>query len=131
MVERRKDRHVRGFGELESAIMTRVWSRGEPTTVREILEDLRTERAIAYTTVMTVMDNLHRKGWLERERVGKAYRYEPVASRDEYSAELMREALTASTDQSAALAHFVEQMTAEEAAALRRAIRRLSRRSSR
>ncbi len=43
--------------------------------VREMVEDLHNDRALAYTTVMTVMENLHRKGWLRRERDGRAWRY--------------------------------------------------------
>src|SRR4026208_1590427 len=60
--------------------MDRLWERGRPTLVREMVEDLREDRALAYTTVMTVMDNLHRKGWLRRERDGRAWRYEPTGS---------------------------------------------------
>jgi len=58
------------------------WDRG--STVREVVDQLREQRQIAYTTVMTVMDNLHRKGWLVRTREGRAYRYVPVSSREEY-----------------------------------------------
>ena len=47
---------------------------------------------------MTTMDNLHRKGWLARVKEGKAYRYTATASRDEYSARLMREALDSGGD---------------------------------
>jgi predicted transcriptional regulator len=82
---------VRSFGELESVIMQLVWDHGAPVTVRELFDQLRQERAIAYTTVMSTMDNLHRKGWLDRAKDGKAYRYTATASRDEYSARLMRE----------------------------------------
>ena len=59
---------VRGFGELEAVIMDRIWSRGATTstTVREIFDELAAERPIAYTTVMSTMDNLHGKGWLAR-----------------------------------------------------------------
>ena len=74
---------VRGFGELEAVVMDRVWEHGGPVTVRELFDELRRERAIAYTTVMSTMDNLHRKGWLARDKDGKAYRYTAVASRDE------------------------------------------------
>ena len=77
---------------------------------------------------MTVMDNLHRKGWLAREREGRAYVYRTVASRQEYSAGLMREALDASRDADETLVHFLAQMSEEESAALRRALRRRSRR---
>ena len=71
-----------------------VWDHGSPVTVRELFDELRHERPIAYTTVMSTMDNLHRKGWLAREKDGKAYRYTATASREEHSARLMREALT-------------------------------------
>jgi predicted transcriptional regulator len=99
---------VRGFGELEAAIMDRLWARSEPATVREVLADLRADREFAYTTVMTVLDNLHRKGWLTRELDGRAYRYQPVSSKQEYSAELMREALDGSGDNTTTLLRFVE-----------------------
>ena len=118
---------MRGFGELEAVIMDRLWSWGGTATVRDVVDDLQTERAVAYTTVMTVMDNLHRKGWLARERDGKAYRYEPTASREEYSARLMHEALDGSGDPAGAFAHFVERMTDEQTDTLRAALRRLSR----
>jgi len=113
---------VRGFGELEAVIMDRLWSRAEPATVREVLTDLRQHREIAYTTVLTVMDNLYRKGFLRREPAGRAHRYAPVAGRDQYVAQLMRQALDGSGDPAAALTHFVGRMTLEEAAALRAAL---------
>ncbi|MFE3029487.1 BlaI/MecI/CopY family transcriptional regulator, partial [Nocardia tengchongensis] len=77
---------ARGFGDLETVIIERIWDRPGKTTVRELFDELAAERDIAYTTVMSTMDNLHRKGWLERERVGKAYRYWASLSREEYSA---------------------------------------------
>src|SRR5258708_30475405 len=98
---------VRGFGDLEAVIMHRVWEHGGPVTVRELFDELRHERPIAYTTVMSTMDNLHRKGWLAREKDGKAYRYTATASRVEYSARLMREALDCGGGTEAVLNHFV------------------------
>ena len=105
--------------------MDRVWARPGPVTVRDICDELRGERAIAYTTVMSTMDNLHRKGWLARERDGKAYRYTPVATREEYSARLMREAMAAAGDTEAVLSHFVAQMDGTESAALRAVLAKL------
>ncbi len=113
---------VRGFGELEAAIMDRLWRRGEPTTVRELLNDLLERRRLAYTTVLTVTDNLFKKGWLRREPAGRAHRYEPVMTREEYSTGLMREALDGSGDPAVTLMGFVGQMTPSEAAALRAAL---------
>ena len=75
---------MRGLGDLEASVMDRLWAWEHPATVREVLDDLRRDRDLAYTTVMTVLDNLHRKGWLTRELDGRAYRYRPVASRQEY-----------------------------------------------
>jgi len=121
---------VRGFGDLEAVIMRRVWDHDGPVTVRELYEDLQRERAIAYTTVMSTMDNLHRKGWLARERDGKAYRYTAVSSREEYSARLMREAMDGASDTEAVLSHFVAQMDGAESAALRAVLDKLAGRTS-
>jgi predicted transcriptional regulator len=117
---------MRGFGELEAVIMQRVWDHGRPVTVRELFDELVLQRAIAYTTVMTTMDNLHRKGWLAREKEGKAYRYTATASREEYSARLMREALDGGGDTQAVLTHFVAQMDGEESEVLRAVVRALA-----
>ena len=113
---------MRRFGELEAVIMERLWERRRPALVREIVDDLRDDRPLAYTTVMTVMENLHRKGWLRRERDGRAWRYEPTGSRSSYTAELMNDALGTSTDRRTALAHFVLQMSPHDAALLQQAL---------
>jgi predicted transcriptional regulator len=117
---------VRGFGELEAVVMHRVWDHHRPVTVRDLFDELRAERSIAYTTVMSTMDNLHRKGWLDRERHGKAYRYTAVASREEYSARLMREALVEAADTEAVLSHFVAQMDGEQSQVLRAVLDKLT-----
>jgi predicted transcriptional regulator len=122
---------MHGFGDLETVIMHRVWDHDGPVTVRELFEELQQERVIAYTTVMTTMDNLHRKGWLARVKEGKAYRYTATASREEYSARLMREALDDGGDTQAVLSHFVAQMDGEESEVLRAVVRRLAERRPR
>jgi predicted transcriptional regulator len=114
------------LGELEDAVMSRVWQWNRPVTVREVLEELRRERSIAYTTVMTVMDNLRRKGWLRREAEGRAYRYEAVSTRAAYSAALMNDAWAASDNPAAALVAFFGMMSPEQREALRDAIRVVS-----
>lgn len=118
-----------GFGELESAIMDVLWSRSAPTTVREVVDELRHQRDSAYTTVLTVVNILHRKGWLRRDRSGRgrAARYEPTMTREQYAAALMRTALEGIDDTAAVLAHFVRQGSAGEAAELRAVLRQLSR----
>ena len=121
---------VRGFGDLEAVIMHRVWEYSRPVTVRELFDELAGERTIAYTTVMSTMDNLHRKGWLGRVKEGKAYRYTATASREEYSARLMREALEGGGDTEAVLSHFVAQIDSGESEALRSVLRKLRGRRS-
>ena len=116
---------MRGFGELEAVIMDRVWEHAEPVTVRELHGELSAGRVIAYTTVMSTMDNLHRKGWLNRVKEGKAYRYSPSASREEYSARLMREALADGGDTEVVLSHFLAQIDGEESEALRSVLSKL------
>ncbi|MER5873238.1 BlaI/MecI/CopY family transcriptional regulator [Streptomyces sp. NPDC002044] len=113
----------RPLGDLEDAVMTRVWQWNRPVTVREVLEDLQQERSIAYTTVMTVMDNLHQKGWVRREAEGRAYRYTAVSTRPAYSAALMNEAWSTSDNPAAALVAFFGMMSAEQREALRDAVR--------
>ena len=80
---------MRRFGELEAVIMDRLWDWGRPVLVREVVAALRAERGLPYTTVMTVMENLHRKGWLRREQDGRAWRYEPTGSWSSYTAGLI------------------------------------------
>lgn len=111
---------MRGFGELETAIMEQVWSAGRPLPVREIQRAIRPERA--YNTVWTVAEILYRKGWLAREKDGRAYRYRATVSREQYIADMMSEALAASTDRAGTLRRFAERMTAEEAEQLRGAL---------
>lgn len=113
----------RGFGDLEATVMDRVWAREDGVTVREVFDELTGLRQIAYTTVLSTMDNLHRKGWVRRDREGKAYRYWPTMTREERSANLMRAAFSAGGDREAVLAFFVGQMTAEESAQLKAALR--------
>ena len=113
---------MRQLGDLEAAIMQRLWLWRRPATVREVVDDLRQTRAIAYTTVMTVMDTLHRKGILRRELCGRAYRYQAVLSREEHSAQLMQAVLADSTDRTGTLVSFVEQMSPAEATKLRNAL---------
>ncbi len=114
---------MRGFGDLEAVIMERVWTAGRPLLVREIQQTLSPERA--YNTVWTVTEILYRKGWLTREKDGRAYRYTATVSREDYAAAQMSDALAASTDRAAALRRFAEQIDESEADELRKALQRV------
>lgn len=115
---------MRSFGDLEAAIMDRIWSADRPVRVREVLEQLQPERPLAYTTVLTVTEILHRKGWLQREKDGRAFRYWPTATRAEYAAGRMNEALAEGGDDPAVtLLRFAEQLEPGELDDLRRVLR--------
>lgn len=110
---------MRQFGNLEAMVMDRLWAWDRPAAVREVLEDLQKDRSIAYTTVMTVMDNLFQKGVLTRELDGRAYLYRPVRTREEHTAELMEQVLASGGDAGATLLHFVERMPSKDVSQLR------------
>lgn len=114
---------VKGLGELERSIMDILWAASTALTAREV--GRLTDRDLAPTTVMTVLDRLTRKGFLHRSRDGRAWRYAPAESRDSYIAELMLEALDLTGDRSAALAHFAKAVSGDEAEILRRALQEL------
>jgi predicted transcriptional regulator len=97
------------LGDLEREVMTQLWNAGEPLTVRRVHESLSRDRDLAYTTVMTVLDRLAKKGVVTQQRADRAYRYAPAQTREEMTAALMLDALSAAPDgvRDAALAHFV------------------------
>ena len=66
-----------GIGSLEADILAIVWEH-DRTTVRDVYETLRERRQIAYTTVMTVMNNLVKKGLLTQDKTNIAYVYTPA-----------------------------------------------------
>jgi len=117
-----------GLGDLESAVMTVLWDAAEPAKVRDVLDRLDTGKDLAYTTVMTVLDNLHRKGWVRRELDGKAYRYKPSLSRAEAATRALRDVLESSGDPEAVLLQFASTVSEREGEVLRSGLRRKTRR---
>lgn len=99
--------------ELESLVMDEVWSHEDPVTVRDIREALNrgtTQRA--YTTIMTIMARLDRKGLLRRERRGKTDHYTATMSRGDYLDVRAEAEVDGLVDEfgDVALAHFARQM---------------------
>jgi predicted transcriptional regulator len=124
------------LGDLEREVMAQLWDAAEPQTVRQVHEGVCAaagrERALAYTTVMTVLDRLAKKGVVRQERADRAYRYAPVQTREQMTASLMLEVLGAAPDgpaRDAALVHFVGQVGPAGAAALRAALEAVEQRS--
>ena len=81
-------RSVLDLAPLELDCMNTLWPMGEGT-VREIRDRLAARRPRAYTTIMTIMDRLARKGVVERRKVGRAYTYRANVSADEARAQAL------------------------------------------
>lgn len=79
---------ARVLGSLEAGVMEIIWRRGREVTIREVWEELMLSRAIAFNTVMTVMNRLVNKGLLRRETGPEAYRFFPARTRDGFVREI-------------------------------------------
>jgi predicted transcriptional regulator len=80
------------FGPLETEALEALWRRAEPASVRSLQRDLA---GVAYTTLMTTLDRLYKKGVLERERRGRAFHYAPRFDRKGLRAHLAADAIEA------------------------------------
>jgi predicted transcriptional regulator len=117
--------------ELETEVMEELWRSGE-APVRAVMEVLnkRASKKRAYTTYMTIMARLHKKGMLVRRREGKTDFYAPAQPREEYLAVRARAEVEDLVAQygDVALSNFAQQM-AELDPARRRALQRLARKA--
>lgn len=112
------------MGGLEAAVLECLWDGEVPLTPRDVLD--RMDGDLAYTTIMTILTRLWRKGLVERSRSGKAYAYSPLVSEADLVASRMRDALVSSADRSATLSRFAESLTTGEVTALRAALAELA-----
>lgn len=108
---------------LESAVMQILWS-AEPDalTPGEVRERLAPQHPVAYTTAMTVLVRLWKKGRLVRHRVGRAFAYAPAQSWADYGADRMASILDSVGDRSKTLTRFIATLTPSERAQLRKLI---------
>ena len=72
------------LGQLQLQVMEEVWRRGL-ATVAQVHRELAKRRKIAYTTVLTTMQGLERRGMVRHEQAGKAYVFHPTITREEYT----------------------------------------------
>lgn len=130
MVMRRKNSGE--LGELERAVMEVVWGASSPLLVRDILDELNKNRDLAYTTVMTVTDRLAKKGLLRRGRDGRAWRYVAASTREEMTADTLRNTLDDLGDgqRQAVLMHFLHDASPQEVADLQAALAMVEQRHS-
>ena len=115
--------------ELESEVMEELWRSGE-ASVRSVMEALnkRASKERAYTTYMTIMARLQKKGLLVRRREGKTDYYAPAYAREQYMALRAQSEVEGLVEQygEVALSHFAQQMASLDPAR-RRALQRLAR----
>lgn len=101
------------LGPLEQRVLEGLWELRRPVTVRELIEHSCAE--LAYTTVMTTLDRLFKKNLLSRHADGRAFRYAPRFSRGELHqqalAEILGQALDASSTPALPLSHLVESLS--------------------
>ncbi len=87
--------------ELELPLMEILWTKG-PMKGRDLFEEIRVSKNIAYTTALTVLDRLSKKGFIRKDRESGSILFAPAVSRDEYkgavTGELLRRAFEVSPD---------------------------------
>ena len=103
------------FGALEIAVLDALWNRDAPAAVRDIQPGFP---GTAYTTLMTTLDRLHRKGMLDREKSGRAFLYRPRHSREELESGIAVRAIESLLDRSGAepvLSYFIDEVSRRDA----------------
>ena len=103
------------FGALELRVMEALWRRGAPVSVRDLVNEFD---GTAYTTLMTTLDRLHRKGVLDREKSGRAFVYRPRHTREELESGMAVTAIESLLDRSSAepvLSYFIDEVSRRDA----------------
>ena len=108
----------RGAGELEATVLAVLQAADRPLTPGEVRDQLGD--GLAYTTVVTILSRLHGKGVLDRHKVGRAFRYAPVADEPGLAARRMARVLDGEADREAVLARFVSSLSSSDEDLLRR-----------
>lgn len=93
----------RVLGDLEKSVMDVLWEKGEATG-RGVFEEIGKDRSLAFTTVLTVMDRLLKKGFIKRIKRGKLFVYAPSMSKEDFVKQVSREVLQGILDISASSA---------------------------
>lgn len=107
----------RPMGSLETSVLDELWKSEAPLTPADVQATL--DGDLAYTTVMTILTRLWKKGVVERSRSGRGYAYSPAMTQAEFLAERMRGELRRTKDRPAVLSQFVDKLSKTDTAALR------------
>ena len=116
----------RPMGSLEADVLRYLWNDDQGATPGQVAEGVGAE--VAYTTIMTVLTRLWRKGLVDRERRGRAFAYTACVSEADYAAQRMRDALSRAHDSEAVLSRFVDTLSSRDAKALRQVLDHLDKR---
>lgn len=108
---------------LERAVLDALWAAPDGLTAVELLARL-TDRKLAVTTVLTVLDRLRRKGMVDRVRDGRGFRHLAVHTREQVAAEAMLAVLADVDDRALVLSRFVDAVGPDGASQLRAALGR-------
>lgn len=111
----------RAPGMLEDEVLAVLWSGGRAMTPAEVQIDLGDR--LAYTTVMSTLARLHRKGLVIRESTGRGYAYTPAVDEAAHTAQAMTELLDRRRDRAGVLTRFVSSLNAEDEELLQRLLR--------
>ena len=112
----------RNNGELENAVLTALWERGEPMSVAQLQSAVSAPKP-AYTTMMTVLTRMEGKGLITRERVSRSLMISPVRSQAATAASRMSQTLRDSTDSREVLMSFIGSLDDDEIEVLRSFVR--------
>ena len=113
-------------GELETEVLEVLWQAGRPCNPGEVRAALN--RPLAYTTVLTTLRRLWKKGVVEREADRRGYKYTAGVSEAELMATRMRAVMASSSDSTAVLSRFIGTLSSREAALARKMLDELRRR---
>lgn len=113
----------KGIGPLELEVLEILWDAGGWRTPGDVYGIVNQHRPIAYTTAMSALASLWKKGIVERRKNGRAFAYRPLQSREQRAATHMSLALREVADRPAVLANFVEDLDADELTQLRRMLK--------
>ena len=117
------------LGDLERVVMDTLWTHGPDLSVRDVMDQMGGEKDLAYTTIMTVLDRLAKKGLADRTRDGRAWRYTASSSREELAATALRSTLeNVQADRKLAMMHFLDDASPAELDDLRAALAEVERR---
>jgi len=96
------DKLLDGLGQLQRAVIEVVWNLGE-ASVHQVRKELGRKKKLAYTTVLTAMQNLEKAGWLRHRSEGKVYIYSPTRTREQAGAHSARKFIERTFDGNALL----------------------------